>query len=93
MLQSLVTQFETTSQYWDQINPPYEVDFLIQRGNDIFPVEVKADTNFGGKSHRKFKELFADQVKLRGAALTGKSETGRRPHEYTYVHGRPYGTG
>ena len=50
MLQSLVTQFETTSQYWNQINPPYEVDFLIQRGNDIFPVEVKADTNFGGKS-------------------------------------------
>ena len=65
MLQSLVTQFETTSRYWNQINPPYEVDFLIQRGNDIFPVEVKADTNFGGKSPRKFKELFADQVKLR----------------------------
>ena len=52
----------------NQVGDPYEVDFLIQRGNDIFPVEVKADTNFGGKSHRKFKELFADQVKLRGGS-------------------------
>ena len=68
MLQSLVTQFETTSRYWNQINSPYEVDFLIQRGNDIFPVEVKADTNFGGKSHRKFKELFADQVSCGGGS-------------------------
>ncbi|WP_303149696.1 hypothetical protein [uncultured Cloacibacillus sp.] len=41
---------------------------MIQRGNDIFPVEVKADTNFGGKNHQKFKELFADQVKLRGGS-------------------------
>ena len=64
-LQSLVTQFETAPRYWSQVNPPYEVDFLIQRENDIFPIEVKAETNVGGKSLRKFKELFAEQVKLR----------------------------
>lgn len=39
---------------------------MIQRGNDIFPVEIKADTNFGGKRPRKFKELFADQVSCGG---------------------------
>lgn len=65
VLQSLVTQFETAPRYWSQVNPPYEVDFLIQRGNDIFPIEVKAETNVGGKNLRKFKELFAEQVKLR----------------------------
>ena len=65
VLQSLVTQFETEPRYWSQVNPPYEVDFLIQRENDIFPIEVKAETNVGGKSLRKFKELFAEQVKLR----------------------------
>lgn len=64
-MQSLVTQFETTPRYWSRVNPPYEVDFLIQRENDIFPIEVKAETNVGGKSLRKFKELFAEQVKLR----------------------------
>ena len=51
--------------YWSQNNPPYEVDFLIQRENDIFPVEVKAVANTTSKSLKKFKALFPDQVKLR----------------------------
>ena len=65
VLQTLVTQFEVEPRYWSQTNPPYEVDFLIQRENDIFPVEVKAETNTKSKSLKKYKELFADQVKLR----------------------------
>ncbi len=65
VLQSLLNQFEVTPRYWSQNNPPYEVDFLIQRDNDIFPVEVKAETNTTSKSLRKFKELFPEQVKLR----------------------------
>ena len=51
--------------YWSQNNPPYEVDFLIQRENDIFPIEVKSEANLTSKSLRKFKELFQDKVKLR----------------------------
>ena len=38
VLQSLTTQFETAPRYWTQANPPYEVDFLIQRENDILPI-------------------------------------------------------
>ena len=41
------------------------MDFLIQRENDIFPVEVKSETNITSKSLKKFKELFPEQVKLR----------------------------
>ena len=65
MLQTLMTQFEVPPRYWTQNNPPYEVDFLIQRENDIFPVEVKSEANISGKSLKKFKELFPDKVKLR----------------------------
>lgn len=65
VLQTLMTQFEATPRYWTQTNPPYEVDFLIQRENDIFPVEVKSEANITGKSLKKFKELFPEQVKLR----------------------------
>ena len=65
MLQTLITQFEVVPRYWTQTNPPYEVDFLIQRENDIFPIEVKAETNTTSKSIKKFKELFPDKVKLR----------------------------
>ena len=65
MLQTLITQFEVMPRYWSQNNPPYEVDFLIQRENDIFPVEVKSEANTTSKSMKKFKKLFPDKVKLR----------------------------
>lgn len=65
VLESLITQFEVVPRYWSQTNPPYEVDFLIQRENDIFPVEVKSEAHTAGKSLRKFRELFQDLVKLR----------------------------
>ena len=65
VLQTLITQFEVVPRYWTQTNPPYEVDFLIQRENDIFPIEVKSEANTTSKSLKKFKELFPDKVKLR----------------------------
>ena len=65
ILQALSAQFEAQLRYWSQNNPPHEVDFLIQRENDIFPIEVKAESNIAGKSLRKFKELFSEEVKLR----------------------------
>ena len=65
VLQSLLTQFEVTPRYWSQTNPSYEVDFLVQRENDLFPIEVKSDTNTTSKSLRKFKELYPTQIKLR----------------------------
>ena len=65
VLQTLLTQFEVPPRYWTQTNPPYEVDFLIQRENDIFPIEVKSEANTASKSLKKFKELFPDKVKLR----------------------------
>ncbi len=65
ILQTLITQFEVIPRYWTKINPPYEVDFLIQRENDIFPIEVKSATNTTSRSLKKFKELFPNQAKLR----------------------------
>lgn len=44
---------------------PFSVDFLIQRENDIFPVEVKSEASTTSKSLKKFKELFPGQVRLR----------------------------
>ena len=65
VLQTLIPQFEVAPRYWTQTNPPYEVDFLIQRENDIFPIEFKSEANTTSRSLKKFKELFPDKVKLR----------------------------
>lgn len=64
-LQAMKNQFEVTPRYWSQVNPPYEVDFLIQRENDIIPVEVKAEANTASYSLKKYKEKFLNQTKLR----------------------------
>ncbi len=65
ILQSMLPQFEVTPRYWSQSNPPYEVDFVIQRKNDIIPVEVKADTNKKAASLKKYKEKYSEQTRLR----------------------------
>ena len=44
---------EVVPRYWTQTNPPYEVDFLIQRENDIFPIEVKSEAKTTSKSLKK----------------------------------------
>lgn len=65
VLQALQNQFEATPRYWAIDNPRYEVDFLIQRENDILPVEVKSEGNVKSRSLKKYKEKFGDKVKLR----------------------------
>ncbi len=63
ILQSLIPQFEVSPRYWtDNI---YEVDFVIQHENDVFPIEVKAEKNTKCKSLLKFKEKYSENVKLR----------------------------
>lgn len=63
--QSLIAQYEPHLHYWSQINPPYEVDFLIQDENEIIPIEVKSSLNTQSKSLKKFKERFAESTPLR----------------------------
>lgn len=63
VLQTLITQYEVGPSYLSQRNPHYEADFLIQRDNDIFPVEIKYEDNKSSKSLKKFKKLFSDKVK------------------------------
>ena len=65
VLQSLFNIYDAVPRYWSQVNPPHEVDFIIQHENEIFPVEVKSDTNITSKSLKKYKELFGDKIKLR----------------------------
>jgi predicted AAA+ superfamily ATPase len=65
ILQALQNQFEAMPRYWVMDNPRYEVDFLIQRENDILPVEVKSESNVESRSLKKFKEKYNDKVKLR----------------------------
>lgn len=65
VLQSLVPQFDAAPHYWSRLNPSYEVDFVIQRENDIIPIEVKSDTNIKSRSLQKYAETFSAETKIR----------------------------
>jgi len=65
VLQAMKNQFEATPRYWSADSPRYEVDFLIQRENDILPVEVKSEDNTESKSLKYYKKKYGEKVKLR----------------------------
>ncbi len=64
VLQSLADKYEAIPRYWTS-GGQAEVDFLIQRGNDIIPVEVKADQNVNSKSLSIYGQKYAANTKIR----------------------------
>ena len=65
ILQALRNQLEAMPRYWTLENPKAEVDFLIQRENDILPVEVKSEGNVESRSLKKYNEKYGDRLPLR----------------------------
>ena len=65
VLEALTSQFEVPPRYWSRLNPSYEVNFILQRENDIIPIEVKAEDNVRSTSLRKYAETFPEQTRLR----------------------------
>jgi uncharacterized protein len=65
VLEAIIGQFEGNPGYMSSLNPKYEIDFIIQRKNQIIPIEVKSDRHVTGKSLKKYKELYGDSVKIR----------------------------
>ncbi|MDE5593957.1 MAG: ATP-binding protein [Muribaculaceae bacterium] len=49
--------------YWSKDNSSAELDFIIQRDNTIYPIEVKASTNVRGKTIAQFVK---DNPSLKG---------------------------
>jgi len=64
ILQSLVAQYEVSPRYWSS-GSTAEVDFTIQRANDIIPIEVKSDENVRGKSLALYNQEYAPRIRLR----------------------------
>jgi predicted AAA+ superfamily ATPase len=64
VLQGLAANFEATPRYWTS-GGQAEVDFIIQRGNDIIPIEVKADQNINSRSLTLYGQKYEVETKIR----------------------------
>jgi predicted AAA+ superfamily ATPase len=51
-----------------------EVDFVLDAGSRIIPLEAKAETNLKAKSLRMFKERFAPEISVRTSMAAYKRE-------------------
>ena len=56
VLQQLKTIKDTNIYYWSADNSQGEIDFLVQKEEKIYPIEVKAEENLQAKSLRIFVE-------------------------------------
>lgn len=51
-----------------------EVDFIVDTGERIIPVEVKAETNLKAKSLRTYREKFSPEISIRTSMADYKKE-------------------
>lgn len=51
-----------------------EIDFLVDDGKGVVPIEVKAETNLRAKSLRTYYEKFMPKVSIRTAMANYKKE-------------------
>jgi predicted AAA+ superfamily ATPase len=68
VLQELIAQKQGEVYYWSPQNTRMEIDFMIQAGKNVVPIEVKAAENLHAKSLRvfceKYKPAFAVRTSL-----------------------------
>ena len=64
VLQSLVGRYEGLPRYWSS-RATAEVDFTLQRGNEIIPIEVKSDESVRGKSLSLYGQKYAPSLRVR----------------------------
>ena len=65
VLQQLVAETGYTPYYFVADSSHYEIDFMIQKGKDIVPVEVKAETNLQAKSLKAYYQKYAPNYAVR----------------------------
>lgn len=65
VLQQLKTVRELNIYYWTNERGMAEVDFVVDNGCDVIPIEVKAETNLQAKSLKSYREKFQPKLSVR----------------------------
>lgn len=69
VLQQLISDTEYTPYYYGTEKSTFEQDFLIQKGKNIIPIEVKAETNIHSQSLRAYCDKYHPERAVRFSAL------------------------
>ena len=69
VLQQIISDTSYTPFYFGTDKGTYEQDFLIQKGKNIVPIEVKAETNIKSKSLKAFCDKYNPNVAVRFSTM------------------------
>lgn len=86
--QQLLSACGLAPYYWSADNSRGEIDFLVQRGGAIYPIEVKAEENLRSKSLRAFSEKY-EGMSSRRFSLSGFRDEGWMRNVPLYSIGYP----
>ena len=68
VLQQLIFDTQYTPYYYSETKSEGEIDFLIQKGSQIIPIEVKAEDNLRSKSLKLYCDKFMPETAIRTSA-------------------------
>lgn len=74
VLQQLKTIKGLNIYYWTADRGTAEVDFVIDNGSDVIPVEVKAEVNLQAKSLKVYRDKFQPKLSIRTSMADYKQE-------------------
>ena len=74
MLQQLKTIKELVVYYWTSDRGIAEIDFVVDNGTDVIPVEVKAEVNLQAKSLKVYRDKFQPELSVRTSMADYKRE-------------------
>ena len=74
VLQQLRTIKGLNIYYWTADRGTAEVDFVIDNGKEVIPIEVKAEVNLQAKSLKVYREKFQPQLSIRTSMADYKKE-------------------
>lgn len=67
---------ETGIYYYTNDRGACEVDFVIDTGEKVIPIEVKAEVNLKAKSLKTYREKFCPEISIRASMADYKEEDG-----------------
>jgi len=74
VLQQLKTLKNIETYYWTNDRGNAEVDFLIDNGSEVVPLEVKAEVNLQAKSLKAYRDKFNPKISVRTSMADYKKE-------------------
>lgn len=76
VMQQLAVNQELGVYYYTNDRNTCEVDFIVDNGDNIIPLEVKAEINLKAKSLKIYRERFAPEISIRSSMADYSEEVG-----------------